>query len=216
MQMGERRGRGRAAEEAPGPGSDCRVDCGATVRNEDRGGLLPVGRGEWGETAQASADFWSQSREELKKILFLMLVPLLQTGGCISLFLAVFSFPCRLFRNRMDYRLQSGDTLSSSKNYIPLLLQIPMPDLEILSENDLMNPVLLRVSVRFITSRTEAISFPVRIHHTYDETVEDDRAPEEPAAERMVHGADEDDAASVQEHVILYLPVAMLPIRLPP
>ena len=55
-----------------------------------------------------------------------------------------------------------------------------MPDLEILSENDLMNPVLLRVSVRFITSRTEAISFPVRIHHTYDETVEDDRAPGDP------------------------------------
>ncbi|KAJ8644209.1 hypothetical protein MRB53_005957 [Persea americana] len=53
MQMGERRGRGRAAEEAPGPGGDCRVDCGAAVRNEVRGGLLPVGRGGWGETGRA-------------------------------------------------------------------------------------------------------------------------------------------------------------------
>ncbi|KAJ8643134.1 hypothetical protein MRB53_004882 [Persea americana] len=75
MQMGERRGRGRAAEKAPGPGGDCCVDCGVAVRNEHRGGLLPVGRGGWGEIGQGSPDFWSHSREEPKKILFLMLVP---------------------------------------------------------------------------------------------------------------------------------------------
>ncbi|KAJ8617900.1 hypothetical protein MRB53_014086 [Persea americana] len=75
MQMRERRGRGRAAKEAPSPSGDCLVDCGAAVRNEDRGGLLLVGSGEWGETARGSPDFWSQSREERKKILFLMLVP---------------------------------------------------------------------------------------------------------------------------------------------
>ncbi|KAJ8636233.1 hypothetical protein MRB53_010500 [Persea americana] len=73
--MGERRGKGRASEEAPGPSGDCRVDCGAAVRNEDQGGLLPIGGGGWGETARGSPDFWSQSREERKKILFLMLVP---------------------------------------------------------------------------------------------------------------------------------------------
>ncbi|KAJ8643793.1 hypothetical protein MRB53_005541 [Persea americana] len=37
-------------------GGDCRVDRGAAVWNEDREGLLPVGRGGWGETARGSPE----------------------------------------------------------------------------------------------------------------------------------------------------------------